>query len=121
VELVRTLGNIGIYSDEARLALHTALKDPKSIVRREAALSLGKFGQTASDAVPSLLDALNDKKPDVRWRSSEALGRIKLNTPEVLTRLKSLIHDECDYVCESADFAIDNITDTETDMKFISK
>ncbi len=125
VEIVRTFGNIGIFSDEIRLALITALKDPKSIVRREAALSMGKFGKIASDVVPSLLDALNDKKPDVRWRSSEALGKIKLNTPEVLTSLKALIHDECDYVCESADIAIDYIidtdTDTDTDMKFISK
>jgi len=58
-----------------------------------------------------LLIALNDKKPDVRWRSSEALGKIKLNTPEILSGLKNLIHDECDYVCESADVAIDNITE----------
>ena len=41
----------------------------------------------------------------------EALGKIKVNTPEVITALESLIHDECDYVCESADFAIDNITE----------
>jgi HEAT repeat protein len=114
VEIVRTLGNIGVYSDETRSSLITALTDPKSIVRRAAALSLGKFGQKAIDTVPHLLKALQDKNPDVRWRSSEALGKIKLNTTEIIDSLKSLIHDECDYVCESADVAIDNITNTET-------
>ncbi len=93
------------------IALEEALKDPKAIVRREVALSLGKIGPIAKKAVPSLLMALEDKKPDVRWRASEALGKIKLDSPEIISALKNLIHDKCDYVCESADFAIDNITE----------
>ena len=52
---------------------------------------------------------LSDKNPDVRWRITEALGKIRLNTEEVISALKDLIHDECDYVCESADLAIDYI------------
>jgi len=54
---------------------------------------------------------LNDKKPDVRWRATEALGNIGLNNPEILSGLQTMIKDECDYVCESADNAIDKITE----------
>jgi len=111
VEAARNLGAIGKDSEEALIALEEALNDNKTIVRREAALSLGKIGTISEKAIPSLLRALDDKKPDVRWRASEALGKIKINKPEVISALENLIHDKCDYVCESADVAIDNITE----------
>ena len=80
-------------------------------MRREAALSLGKIGIKAESAVDELLYLLNDKKPDVRWRATEALGNIGLNNPEILSSLKAMVKDKCDYVCESADNAIDKITE----------
>lgn len=83
-----------------------------SKVRREAALALGNIGKNAQRAIPSLLEALNDKSPDVRWRASEALGKIGLKDSEIISHLETLIHDECDYVCESAMRAIDNIEES---------
>ena len=111
VEAARALGKIGINSEEAIQALEIALNDPKSKVRREAALSIGKLGEYANRAIPSLLNSLRDNNPDVRWRSAEALGKIGINTEEVLSNLNALIHDECDYVCESALTAIDDLTE----------
>ncbi len=110
-EIARTLGKIGSNSEIAVLALQDALNDSKSIVRREAALALGKIGPLATTAVPTLLKTLQDKNPDVRWRASEALGFIGVNTNEVISNLNSMIHDECDYVCESAINALDSLTE----------
>jgi HEAT repeat protein len=111
VEAARALGKIGEGSEEALNALQQSLTDRKAIVRREAALALGKLGSSSSSAVPSIINALNDKNPDVRWRASEALGLIKVNKPEVISGLEALVHDVCDYVCESAINALDNITE----------
>ena len=97
--------------ETGRLALEKALNDPRKTVRREAALSLGKLGSLANIAIPSLIKSLEDKSPDVRWRASEALGFIGVNTEDVITGLNNLIHDECDYVCESAINAIDELTE----------
>ena len=58
-----------------------------------------------------MLNSLKDNNPDVRWRSSEALGNIGENTEVVISNLNALIHDECDYVCESALNAIDTLTE----------
>jgi HEAT repeat protein len=111
VEAARSLGLIGIGVEISISALKNALSDPKSVVRREAALSLGKIGLSSKLAIYELINALNDKNPDVRWRASEALGSIGISTEEVLSGLNSLIHDECDYVCEAAINAIDNLTE----------
>jgi HEAT repeat protein len=111
VEAARALGNIGKGSQEAVSALVYALTDPKYIVRREAALSLGKLGSSADFALNSLIRALDDRNPDVRWRASEALGVIGIKTDEILSRLNVLVHDKCDYVCESAITAIDYLTE----------
>ncbi|NVM35543.1 MAG: HEAT repeat domain-containing protein [Candidatus Lokiarchaeota archaeon] len=111
VESARALGKVGINSEEAVYALEKALNDPKKIVRREAALSIGKLGSSANIAIPSLIKALKDENPDVRWRVSEALGLIGVDTEDVIDGLKELIHDECDYVCESAINALDNLTE----------
>jgi HEAT repeat protein len=69
------------------------------------------LGSSATTAVPSLIEALEDRKPDVRWRASEALGVIGVNTDHIISSLNILIHDKCDYVCESAINAIDNLTE----------
>lgn len=111
VEAARALGNVGIGSEDAKIALQDALRDKSHIVRREAALSLGKMGIYAEDAIPSLINALKDKNPDVRWRITETLGKIGVDTQEVISSLKGLIHDECDYVCESAINALDSLTE----------
>ena len=111
VEIARALGNIGKDSEEAISILEYALVDLKSTVRREAALSLGKLGSSATIAVPSLIKALDDINPDVRWRASEALGILGITNEEIISRLNSLIHDKCDYVCESAINALDLLSD----------
>jgi HEAT repeat protein len=111
VEATRALGNIGMGSQEATSALVYALSDPKYIVRRAAALSLGKLGSSSDFALNSLIRALDDRNPDVRWRASEALGIVGVKTDEILSRLNVLIHDKCDYVCESAINAIDYLTE----------
>ena len=111
VEAARALGRIGIEPEKTVYSLEEALSSPGSVVRREAALSLGKLGSSAAAAIPSLIFALDDRNPDVRWRSSEALGKIGVNTEEILSSLNILIHDKCDYVCESAINAIDNLTE----------
>ncbi|GAG32676.1 unnamed protein product [marine sediment metagenome] len=54
---------------------------------------------------------MEDRNPDVRWRTSEALGKIGLKTEEIISSLNILIHDKCDYVCESAINAIDDLTE----------
>lgn len=111
VEAARALGQMGVNSEDAVYALEKALNDPKSIVRRGAALSLGKLGSSSTIVIPSLVKALKDGNPDVRWRASEALGIIGVNTEEVISSLNLLIHDECDYVCESAIDALDTLTE----------
>jgi len=110
-ELARALGKIGFDSEDSVYALELALNDPKSLVRREAALSLGKLGSHATSGIPSLIRALEDLNPDVRWRSSEALGKIGVKSEEVISGLNELIHDKCDYVCDSAINAIDSLTE----------
>ncbi len=97
-------------SGEALKALEATLKDQNAKVRREAALSIGKLGSFGTDAISSLIEALSDKNPDVRWRASEALGLIGVKTEEVISNLNGLIHDECDYVCEAAINALDELT-----------
>ena len=77
--------------------------------------SLGKLGSNASAALTALINTLNDKDPDVRWRSSEALGLIGASTEDVLSGLNSLVHDKCDYVCESAINALDSLTGEYTE------
>ena len=67
------------------------------------------MGSSATNAVPMLVSALSDKNPDVRWRASEALGMIGVDTDEVTSSLDELIHDKCDYVCEAAIMAIEQI------------
>lgn len=111
IECARALGKIGVNSEPAINGLELALNDPRRKVRREAALSLGKLGESAKVAIPSLLSALNDENPDVRWRASEALGKIGVNTDEVISNLNALVHDKCDYVCESAINAIDSLAE----------
>ncbi|MFW9972001.1 MAG: HEAT repeat domain-containing protein [Candidatus Odinarchaeota archaeon] len=112
VEAARALGKIGSNSKDALHALEHALTDDsKSIVKREAALSIGKLGLISKEAVPTLINALKDEKRDVRWRASEALGIIGVNTEEVISNLTNLVHDKCDYVCESAILALDNLTE----------
>lgn len=111
VESARALGRIGFNSEDAVHALEAALNDPKYIVRREAALSLGKLGLDSKVVVPTLINTLNDRNPDVRWRSSEALGLIGINSEQVMTGLNDLVHDKCDYVCESAINALDTLTE----------
>ena len=69
------------------------------------------MGNYAEDAIPSLINALKDKNPDVRWRITETLGKIGINTQKVISSLKDLVHDECDYVCESAINALDSLTE----------
>jgi HEAT repeat protein len=111
VEIVRALGNIGQNSDAVANILQAALKDSNAKVRREAALSLGKIGPCANIAIPSLINSLQDKNPDVRWRASETLGLLGVKSDEIIGSLEALIHDECDYVCESAILALDNLTE----------
>ncbi|MFW9822344.1 MAG: HEAT repeat domain-containing protein [Candidatus Thorarchaeota archaeon] len=111
VELARALGKIGSESQDAVVTLGSALNDPKYTVRKEAALSLGKLGTFASSSIPLLVKVLEDRNPDVRWRASEALGMIGVKKDEVIENLNNLIHDKCDYVCESAINALDNLTE----------
>ena len=112
LEVARTLGKIGMESNAALNALEGALLDKKANVRREAALAIGKLGLFATKAIPSLIRALSDKDKDVRWRATEALGKLGVESTEVLSALQGMIHDECDYVCEAAELAIDNIKET---------
>ena len=98
-------------SEDAINALGMALNDPKYIVRREAALSLGKLGSDSKKVIPVLIKTLEDRNPDVRWRASEALGVIGINTEEIISGLNELVHDACDYVCESAINALDQISE----------
>ena len=111
VESARALGEIGMGSEDAIHALGMALNDPKYIVRREAALSLGKLGSDSKNIIPILIKTLEDRNADVRWRASEALGVIGINTEEIISGLNGLIHDDCNYVCESAINALDQISD----------
>ena len=96
-------------SEEALNALENALFDNKASVRKEAALAIGKLGTFSSMVIPSLIKVISDKNKDVRWRAAEALGNIGVNTPEILSSLENLRTDECNYVCESAEIAIDKI------------
>lgn len=55
-------------------ALHRALNDPSSRVRREAAQSLGAI--QAPESVQPLIAALNDLDPEVQEAAADALGRL---------------------------------------------
>jgi hypothetical protein len=111
VEIVRALGKIGKDSEMTAVTLQEALLDSDKRVRREAALALSKIGSCATGAIPSLINALYDKNPDVRWRASDTLGLLCIKTEEVISNLNNLVHDECDYVCESAINALDNLSE----------
>ncbi|MFW9930351.1 MAG: sister chromatid cohesion protein PDS5 [Candidatus Thorarchaeota archaeon] len=113
LEAARTLGKIGKGSKNSLNALIATLNDENSSVRREAALSLGKLGSFAVDAIPFLINKLDDKNKDVRWRSTEALGKINIRSEQVISALEGAIHDECDYVCEAAELAIDSLSETK--------
>lgn len=111
VQTARGLGRIGQESKDAVDILRHALFDPKKIVRREALLALGNIGSSAANAIPEIIESLEDKTPDVRWRASEALGKIGESSPEVISALEKLIYDEFDLVSDSANNAIDILTE----------
>jgi HEAT repeat protein len=59
--------------------------------------------------VPALIETLGDKEPEVRWRASEAFGKIGVADSTLIAALENLLHDEHDYVSESAQETLDII------------
>jgi hypothetical protein len=62
--------------DTVRPALTSSLRDPRTLVRKHAALALGNFGDDAEPAVPALLDACDDPDKIVRQSATNALFQI---------------------------------------------
>ncbi len=69
---------IDLSPDTERIqpALRRALRDPDSLVARDAARALGALGQRAGPSVSALVQALSHEEPHVRLYSAEALASI---------------------------------------------
>ena len=85
--------------------LISALTDPESIIRIEAASSLGQVNYPP--ATPHLILALQDADGDVRKAAVSSLG--KLGDRSVLPALKSALNDELEVVKTLAKLAIEQI------------
>lgn len=68
----------GLKASSAQIeGLTTALKDPWSAVRCDAALSLGKLGSDAKSAIPALQEAAKDTLGVVHEAATEAIREIQ--------------------------------------------
>lgn len=69
------------------------LQSAEEAERLVAARAVANLGPSASPAIPELLTALNDPSADVRtWAGLAILGS-EVSDPDVLTRLRPILHD----------------------------
>jgi FPC/CPF motif-containing protein YcgG len=66
--------------DTVRPALIGSLRDPRTLVRKHAAVAIGNLREDAEPAVSSLLDLWNDPDDAVRQDSTNALYQIPAYT-----------------------------------------
>ena len=85
--------------------LISALTDPESLIRTEAAAALGQVHYPA--AVPHLILAIQDSDLDVRKAAINSLG--KMGDPQALAPLKAALNDELEVIRILAKLAIAQI------------
>ena len=99
-------------SSEKRLTvLIGKLRDPKPVVRINAASQLGDMGPKAEPAVDQLIVSLRDNHYWVRRASVKALG--KIGSPRAIPALQVCLNDRNKYVAMSAHNAVGQITRTQ--------
>jgi len=87
----KTLGAIGIPSDEVLETLKNALVYPTPWVRQNAAKALGQFGTNAVDAIEALALTLDDTNPPVAQEAALSMGAMQEAARPVLPQLTNLL------------------------------
>jgi bilin biosynthesis protein len=82
--------------------LVSALTDPESVIRTEAASALGQIDY--APAIPHLILALNDSDVEVRKAAVSTLG--KTSDRNIITHLQAAMNDEIEVVRTLARLAI---------------
>ncbi|HEY2251297.1 MAG TPA: HEAT repeat domain-containing protein, partial [Planctomycetaceae bacterium] len=70
--------------------LIASLDDPRSAIRREAAVRLARLGPSASEAIPGVTSRLDDEDPFVRAHAARAACRLGAS-PDIAVRVLSLL------------------------------
>ncbi len=74
--IAKALAQMGPDAAPALKPLETALKDPSSGVRTQAAIALGAMGKPAAEAIPELLkQAIQEDKPEVMEQAIAKIGK----------------------------------------------
>lgn len=73
--------------------LRTALADPATAVRTQAARALGQIGPPAGQVAPELMKALKDSDETVRCQAALALGRVGGEAATTVDALVGLLQD----------------------------
>jgi HEAT repeat protein len=87
----KTLGAIGVPSEEVLAALKTALTYPKPWVRQNAAKALGQFGTNGLSALGALALTLDDTNPPVAQEAALSLGAMRGTARPALPALTNLL------------------------------
>jgi len=82
--------------------LESALGDPCSAVRTQAALALGRIGHDAATVAPRLISLLQEADEEVRCQAAQALGEIRGEDGATMAALVELLLDASATVKVSA-------------------
>lgn len=127
-EAAKSIGLLGSDAYEVIPDLMKSMRDPNWTVRTAAAMSISAIGKNTLKAIPTMISALNDKDWRVRYRvvttlaqigepsipyilnvinnsdylirkgAVEALGELKVDKPEILEKISTLLHDKKEVV-----------------------
>jgi outer membrane protein assembly factor BamB len=90
---VDVLIDLAPETERIQPALKRALRDPNSLVARDAARALGALGEKAAPSVSALVDALSHEEPHVRLYAAEALASIGPKAAKATKELAIAVSD----------------------------
>ena len=93
-------------SSTVRQALLGTLQDQDAAVREWGIMALTRVAGPPGPLQAKLLDLLRDPRGDVRWNAVAIVDRLKLNSPEIVSRLQALLEDEDPIVRRFAEQAL---------------
>jgi len=79
--------------------LIASLDDPRSAIRREAAVRLARLGTSASDAIPGVTSRLEDEDPFVRAHAARAVCRLGASPDLAVPVLSLLLQPDEPQLC----------------------
>eukprot|EP01053_Blabericola_migrator_P007807 Blabericola_migrator_1__7806@NODE_3999_length_1392_cov_194_239245_g2466_i0_p1_GENE_NODE_3999_length_1392_cov_194_239245_g2466_i0NODE_3999_length_1392_cov_194_239245_g2466_i0_p1_ORF_typecomplete_len313_score70_00HEAT_2/PF13646_6/4_4e15HEAT_2/PF13646_6/0_12HEAT_2/PF13646_6/5_7e10HEAT_PBS/PF03130_16/0_0028HEAT_PBS/PF03130_16/0_36HEAT_PBS/PF03130_16/8_9e02HEAT_PBS/PF03130_16/3_7HEAT_PBS/PF03130_16/1_5e04HEAT_PBS/PF03130_16/1_4HEAT_EZ/PF13513_6/2_8e03HEAT_EZ/PF13513_6/1_9HEAT_EZ/PF13513_6/1_2e02HEAT_ len=100
-------------SDEAIIALQSALTHPSVLLRHEVAYVMGQMTQPA--ALPVLIRLLEDESEHcmVRHEAAEGIAALGLTVPQAFEAVKKYLNDPCKPVAETCYLALRGLERTK--------